>query len=315
MIRFLIGQSGVRIRMEKSRKPGSYALGYGLAVLQAVLYSTLGVFGKLVYATGLDTSQTVILRFFAATVLLGAFMLVRRRDAFVSKQPSVYLQAVFFYVSSLFYFFTVERLTAGMTTVIFYTYPAVVAVASLFVFKERFSVATLLSFVLAIGGLVLVSGVAAGEVKLDPLGIFFGVISCVSFAVYTMLIQRFGRTESSLTVTFTLSWTCFFASCVVFAPSVPSMFSLDGYQLLLGALMALCATILPIFIYIEAIKLIGGTKSSLIGISETPFSLLIAFIVLGETLTLEQGIGSCLIITSIVVITVAPLLGSRKKKT
>lgn len=294
---------------------GSYAVGYGLAILQAVVYATLGIFGKLLFATGLDTQQTVILRFLFATILLGAFMLVRRRDAFVSRQPSIYVQAVFFFISSLFYFFTVERLTAGMTTVIFYTYPAVVAVASLFVFKERFSVAVLISFVLAIAGLVMVSGVAVGEVTLDPLGIFFGIVSCVSFAVYTMLIQKYSRVESPLTVTFTLMWTSLIASCVVFAPSVPAMFSLDAYQILLGVLMALVATILPVFIYIEAIKRIGGTKASLIGISETPFSLLIAFIVLGETLTLEQDIGSCLIVASVIVITVAPLIAKGKGST
>ncbi|WP_165172332.1 DMT family transporter [Adlercreutzia sp. ZJ242] len=294
-------------------KAGSAVVGYGLAILQAVLYSTLGIFGKLVYATGLNAQQSVILRFFFATVLLGIFMLIWKRQAFVSRQPSVYLQAVFFYISSIFYFFTVERLTAGMTTVIFYAYPAVVAVASLFVFKERLSVSTVVAFVLAISGLAMVSGVAAGEVTLDALGILFGIVSCVAFAAYTILIQKTGRSESPLTVTFTLSWTSLLASCIVFAPSLPGLLDLDAYQLMLGALMALFATILPIFIYIEAIKRIGGTKSSLIGISETPFSLIIAFLVLGETLTLGQGIGSCLIVASIAVITIAPLLAKDKK--
>lgn len=290
-------------------------VGYGLAILQAVLYSMLGIFGKLIYATGLDAQQAVVLRFLAATAILGVFMLLRRKEPMVSRQPGVYLQAIFFYISSLFYFFAVESLTAGMTTVIFYTYPAVVAVASIFVFKERFSVSVALALVLAIGGLVLVSGITAGEVTLDPLGILFGVISCVAFAIYTILIQKTGRSESPLTVTFTLSWTSLVASCIVFAPSIPAMFPLGLDQIALGAIMAVLCTILPIFIYIEAVKRIGGTKSSLIGISETPFSLLIAFIVLGETLTLEQGIGSCLIIASIAVVTVAPLLKTRNGKT
>lgn len=288
-------------------------VGYGLAILQAVLYSMLGIFGKLIYATGLDAQQAVILRFFAATVILGAFMLVWRKQPLISKQPSVYLQAVFFYLSSLFYFFAVESLTAGMTTVIFYTYPAVVAVASIFVFKEHFSASVAIALVLAIGGLVLVSGINAGEVMLDPLGILFGIISCLAFAIYTILIQKTGRTEGPLTVTFTLSWTSLLASCIAFAPSIPSMFPLDFTQIALGATMAILCTILPIFIYIEAVKRIGGTKSSLIGISETPFSLLIAFIVLGETLTLSQGIGSCLIIASIAVVTIAPMLKKNSK--
>lgn len=297
-----------------TKESKSYQLiGYGLAVLQAVFYSTLGIFGKLIYATGLDAQQAVILRFLAATVILGIFMLIWRKQPLVSRQPAVYLQAIFFYLSSLFYFLAVERLTAGMTTVLFYMYPAVVAVAGVFVFKERFTASIAVSIILAIAGLVLVSGIVTGELILDPLGIAFGVVSCLAFAIYTILIQKTGRKEEPLTVTFTLSWTSLLASCIVFAPSIPTMFPLSFEQIGLGATMAILCTILPIFIYIEAVKRIGGTKSSLIGISETPFSLLIAFIVLGETLTLLQGIGSCLIIASIAVITIAPMLKGSKK--
>lgn len=298
---------------KRQSKRGFQAIGYGLAIAQAAFYSTLGIFGKLVYATGIGAGQAIVLRFFSATVLLGLFILVTRRCSFISRERSVYLQAVFFCVSSIFYFLTVERLTAGLTTVIFYTYPAVVAIAGLFVFKEPFSLPIAIALGLAIVGLVFISGMSSGEVALDPLGILYGIVSCLAFAIYTILIQKTGRREDPLTVTFTLSWTSLLASCLMFFPSVPGLvMGITPYQLLLGVLMALFATILPIFIYIEAIKRIGGTKSSLIGISELPFSLLIAFIVLGETLTLEQGIGSCLIVASIAIVTIAPIFSSRK---
>ena len=45
------------------------------AVLQAVLYSTMGIFGKVLYATGLSAEQVIILRYACATVLLGGFLL------------------------------------------------------------------------------------------------------------------------------------------------------------------------------------------------------------------------------------------------
>lgn len=290
---------------------GSEAVGYMLAVLQAVFYSTLGIFGKLLYGTGLDAQQAVILRFLAATIILGLFLIVRRQQL-VSRQPAVYVQAVFFFLSALFYFLAVEKLTAGLTTVLFYLYPAIVAVASVFVFKERLTALTLVALALALAGLVLVSGIVAGGVVLDPVGIAFGVVSCTSFAVYTLLIQKTARTEGAFTVTFTLSLTSLVASCIVFAPSVPSMFQLTPHQMMLGALMAMICTILPIVAYIAAIKRIGGTKASLISISETPFSLALAYLLLGETLTLQQGVGSILIIASILLITISPLLTKRK---
>ena len=287
-------------------------IGYAFAVLQAVLYSTMGIFGKLLYATGMDSQQAVLLRFLCSTVLLGAFMLVWRKEKLVSRQKTVYLQAVFYFASAFLYFFAVERMNAGITTVFFYLYPAMVAAINLAVFHERLSVAVAVALILSIMGLVLISGVTSGELTLDPLGLVFALASALAFAIYTVLIQVTGRTEGSFTVTFTLSWTSLLAACVVFAPSVPAMLHLSAYQVAVGCTMALANTILPVVLYIQAVKRVGGTKTSLIGISETPFSLLFAFLILGETIAPVEGLGILLIVGGIAVITVAPMLQKKK---
>ena len=290
----------------------SQALGYLFAIVQAVFYSTMGVFGKLLYSSGLGAQEVVILRFLCTTVLLGAFMLIWRKEPLISKQPSVYLQAAFYFASAFMYFFAVERMNAGITTVLFYLYPAMVAVANLILFHEKLSIPTMAAIVLAITGLVFVSGVIGGVLVLDVLGIVFALLSALAFAAYTVAIQITGRTEGSFTVTFTLCWTSLLASCAIFAPAVPAVLSLTPYQIGIGCIMALVNTILPVVLYIYAVKIIGGTKTSLIGISETPFSLLIAFLVLGEVLTVTDCIGIVLVVASIALVTVEPLL--RKKR-
>ena len=288
-------------------------IGYLLAVVQAVLYATLSIFGKLLYATGLDSHQVVLLRFLSMTVLLGAFLVIWRRVPLLSMRRSTLIQGAFFFVTALFYLLTVEPLTAGMTTVIFYTFPAVVAVINVVAFKERFSAAIAIALILAFAGLVLVSGMVAGGIVLDALGIAYGIISCVCFAIYTVLIQRLGRDESPLTSTFTIALIGLAASCVVFAPSVPTLLELDANQVALACGMGLLSTILPVVIYIEAIKRIGGTKAALISISETPFTLALAFIILGEVLTTQQTIGSILIIASVAVVSIEPLMKNRSR--
>ena len=287
-------------------------IGYAFAVLQAVLYSTMGIFGKLLYATGMDSHETVILRFLCSTVLLGAFMLIWRKERLVSRQKAVYIQAVFYFASAFLYFFAVERMNAGITTVFFYLYPAMVAAINLAVFHEKLTVPVAVALVLSILGLVLISGVVGGELTLDPLGLVFALASALAFAIYTVLIQVTGRTEGSLTVTFTLSWTSLVASCIIFAPSVPTMLALTPYQMVIGCTMALANTILPVVLYIQAVKHIGGTKTSLIGISETPFSLLFAFLILGEVIAPMEGLGIVLIVAGIAALTAGPLLQKKK---
>ena len=100
---------------------------------------------------------------------------------------------------------------------------------------------------------------------------------------------------------------------MAFFPKLPFVLQLTPQQVGLGCGLSLACTIIPIVLYIEAVKRIGATKTSLIGISETPFSLVFAFIILGEVLTLQQGIGSALIVGSIAVITIGPILAERKK--
>lgn len=284
------------------------ALGYVLAVSQAILYSTMGIFGKLLYATGLNAQEAVILRFLCATVLLGAGMLIWRKEPLISKQPTVYMQAVFYFLSAFLYFFAVERMNAGITTVLFYLYPAMVAAISLPVFHEKLSAFTAAALVLSILGLILISGIVGGELSIDPLGIVMALGSALAFAIYTVLIQKTGRSEGSFTVMFTLSWTSLIASCIVFAPSAPSMLALTPYQLLVGCAVALACTIVPVVLYIQAVKHIGGTKTSLLGMSETPFSLVLAFLILGETIAVLEGAGIIAIISSIALTTVDPLL-------
>ena len=288
--------------------------GYALAIVQAMLYSTLGIFGKLLYATGLNAQQVVILRFACATVLLGAFMLVWRREALVSRQRAVYIQAVFFFVSAILYFLAVERLNAGVTTVVFYLFPVIVAAINLVVYHERISALTAGALALAVMGLVFISGVLGGAFVIDAMGMAFAISSAFAFAVYTVIIQITGRTEGALTVTLTLSWTSLLASCVVFAPVVPSLLGLTFPQIALGCVMALASTILPVVLYIQAVKRIGGTMSSLISISETPFSLVLAFFILGETIDFMEGIGIVLVVAGVILVTVAPLVKSRMQQ-
>ena len=292
---------------EQGRATGQGAwLGYGFAVAQAVLYSMMGIFGVLLYDTGLTAQETVILRYLATTALLGAVLLAWRKHRLVSRQPMVYVQAAFFFVSTLCYFLSVERLSAGIATVIFYLYPVLVAVLSLAVLHERLSAPTAVALGLAVGGMLLVSGVAESQVVLDGLGIAYGAISSVAFAVYTVLVQKAGRAEDPFTLTFTISWTNLAAACLVLAPGVPAMLRLTMPQMGLGALLALLCTIAPMLLYIVAIKRIGATKTALIGISQTPFSLLFAYLILGERLTLLQGVGAALIVAGIAVVTLAP---------
>lgn len=290
---------------------GSQGLGYVLAVAQAILYASMGVFAKFLYNTGLNPQQVTIMRFVPAAVLLAIVIVVLRKGKVFSRTPMVYVQGIFFAASAYLYMLTVDELTAGLTTVIFYSYPAVVAILAVLVFHERFTLRTLLALVLALAGIVLISGIlSADTIQLSPLGLAYGIGSCLAFAVYSLLGQATVKKEGQLTISFTMSAISSLIMLVLYPAQFPTLLQMDAMQWIICIVMAILCTALPIPMLLAAIKRIGATKASLIGISETPFSLLLAFLVLGEVLTAFQGIGSALIVASIVVTTLPSGKGS-----
>ncbi|MBR5260342.1 MAG: EamA family transporter, partial [Eggerthellaceae bacterium] len=99
--------------------------------------------------------------------------------------------------------------------------------------------------------------------------------------------------------------------CAALYPAdIPTLVSITPTQAGVALFMVVFNTILPVVMLLEAIKRIGATLTSLVGISETPFAVLFAFIILGETLTGMQVAGSVLVVLSILMVTIP-----EKKKT
>ena len=195
-------------------------------------------------------------------------------------------------------------MNAGLATVIFYTFPAVVAVLNIFVFHEKLTLRIVAALVLSMGGIVLISGaISPSGVTLDLLGILFGILGCCAFAAYSVLIQKTARVESSFTATFSISLVCLAGSLVFFSGELGALSRIGAYELVLASGLSILSTILPIILYIFSVGRIGATKAAIISIAEAPSSLLLAWVILGETIDAFQALGSALVIASILVVT------------
>lgn len=286
--------------------------GYLLAAVQAVLYACMGIIGKYLYGTGLTPEQVMVLRFVATFAILGVFLAIWRKQRLFSRNPLVYVQGAFFMGSALLYFLAVDEVSAGLATALLYAYPAVVALLSTIVFRERLTTRTAAAVALALGGIFAISGIvgSAGG-AISTAGILYGVGSCIAFAIYTVIGQKVIAKDKPLTITFSLTVVSLVMLVFMFPATFPDLLSFTPLQLGLGAAMAVFTTILPVVALLAAIKIIGATKAALISIAETPISLLLAYLMFGETLTALQGIGCALIVASIFVVTMPARKGKR----
>lgn len=285
------------------------AVGYALAIAQAVLYSTMGVACKYLYGTGLVTGQVVLLRFIGTVIVLGAFLLIWRKVPLFSRRPIVYLQGFFFVSCTVLYYLSVNELTANVATIIFYAYPPMVAIIATAAFKERPSMRTIIALAVSMFGIVLLSGIITGilgaeNLKINPLGVLYAIGSSVAFAIYSILGQMtVGKKDSPLTMTFSMCVVGVIMCSLIYHNDLPTLVNITPTQISVALFIIVFNTIIPVVMLLESIKRIGATMASLIGISETPFAVLFAFLILSETLTGMQVAGSILVVLSILMVT------------
>lgn len=276
--------------------------GFLLVVLSAIFYSSLGILGKYIYTTGIEMSLVVLLRFLATVVLLGLFWLIRRKEPLLTLSPVVLFQGLFFVASAVVYFMAVKHLSAGLATVILFAHPALVAVLAVIFYREKISGRHVTGLVLALLGLLFISGVLnQGGSELSPLGLALATLSAVVYGIYALLGQKSIKKDGVWTISFTAALMGLVIVAAVFPSNIPSLLSVTPYQASLAVAMAFFGTILPVVLFLEGVKKIGASMASLISITEIPFSLVLAFVVLGEVVTTMQIVGTLLIVLATIV--------------
>src|SRR5262249_38694224 len=92
-------------------------------------------------------------------------------------------------IVQLFYFLAIRRLDIGVSLVIQYLGPLLVALWRCFVMKEHVRRRLWVALVLAMVGLSLIVDVWRG-VSLDGIGVTFSLLSAVAFAAYLLLAEH-----------------------------------------------------------------------------------------------------------------------------
>ena len=211
--------------------------------------------------------------------------------------------------------FSVQYNGAAVATVMAFSSPAMTAILSRIVFKEQFSRIKILSILLSLGGIFLVSGAYDPSAwNLNPLGIIFGLISGLMFAIYNLEGKHASDTDID-------SWTALlysFAFATVFllffnlgndlfitgkAPFADMNWlgnSVSGWGLLF--FLGVAPTLGGFGLYTLSIRYLSPTTSNLIATLEPAFTAIWAYFLLNEILTSPQLIGGMLVLTGVILL-------------
>jgi drug/metabolite transporter (DMT)-like permease len=295
-----------------------YSRGYIIALTATMLWSFTGIL--ISYLSKTYSLPSLVLAFwrdlfvsFGMIVALIAFSHKRfRLDRLHWKFMVAYgfTLAVF----NSMWTFSVQYNGAAVATVLAFSSPAMTAILSRLIFKERFNRIKVLSIVLSLIGTVLVSGAHDLSIwKFNPLGIIFGLLTGLFFAFYNLE----GKYASDRSID---SWTALlysFAGATGFLflfnlivdgfsgkPLLSDMLWLGNSYIAWGILffLGIAPTLGGFGLYTLSLRHLAPTTANLIATLEPALTAIWAYFLLNEQLNETQWIGSSLVFTGVILL-------------
>jgi len=200
------------------------------------------------------------------------------------------------------FFKALSLIEAGRASVVVATSPAFIAIGSAVFFRERLGWVRSLGVLLSVfGAAVVVSRGNLREVLAGGVGLGEAMIlGCVlSWSAYSLIGKTVMRSLSPLVAVSNSvaigSLALFVGACIEgLGPSAREATALDWLAIVY---MAVFATVLGFVWFYEGVRQIGPTRASLCINFVPVFAVLLAFLLLGEPLTVSLALGAALVLS------------------
>jgi drug/metabolite transporter (DMT)-like permease len=273
--------------------------GLAAVVLAASCFGLAPTLARVALDGGSDTPTILAVR--ALLACAGVYLLARA----LGRRPSLRSAAaargaligVPLATASAGYLGAVKFIPVGLATLIFFTFPLIVALLAYLVDREKVTTIRLTALTVAFAGVALTLGADFGGI--DGRGIALGLLASLSIAVVFVLSSRLMRAVDSLSANFymlttsALSFTLWAALDHGFAAPA----TVPGWLGLMGGGFIYVFGVSAFFI---AIQRIGPVRTALFINLEPLISLAAAFLLLQERLAALQYAGGALILGAIV---------------
>lgn len=290
----------------------TYTLGILYALTAALFWGLSGVFVQfLVSDKNINIAWLVSTRLLVSGVILLILGYFQNKKQFfgIFRDKNSLFQLIIFSIFGMVmvqysYFAAIENSNASTATIIQYTAPVLICIYYAISRKSLPPIREILAVFLAISGIFLL--VTQGQINnlyISELGLFWGVISALSLAFYTVYpIPLLNKWPSILVI----GWSMLLGGIAFSFFKSPLDFTgiADYSSISMIAFIVLLATAFAFCIFLVAVKWLGATKASLIATSEPLAATLIAIAWLNIPFTLLDGIGGTCIILAMIILTV-----------
>ena len=291
------------------------AIGAVMYLVAAFLFALNGSVAKAQIEAGLSPAEVTEVRTIGCALILLIYILIVNPGSLKVRRteiPFLLLFGVLAYALTPFLFFlSVELLPVAIAALLAFLAPVLVALWLRYVKHEAVGWSIWLSLVLVVGGLILVSQVWSG-MTLNPLGVFFGLLTAAALAAYLLLGEGGARRRDVMSLAFwgfaiaTITWS-------ILAPwwnfpwnlltTTTSLFdgAVTGIPVWSLVIVMIAISVIPFVLVLMSLQRIGAQRGGILGTTEPLWAALLAFILLGEVLSPIQGLGGLVVLAGVIV--------------
>jgi drug/metabolite transporter (DMT)-like permease len=271
-----------------------------LALTSASGFGVMPVLTKVVYDDGAGPFGVLSVRFSVAALVLLA--LARWRGEALPRgrqlRDLALLGGVGYVVESLCYFAALTQISAGLTALLLYVYPALVVVLSAAALRHRPGRVAVGCVVVATVGTALTIGPVAGG---HALGVALGLGAAAAYAVYIVVSSTATKGVGPLATSAVVMGACGLVYDALAVGTRAALPSSAGAWLALAGVTVL-STVVAVAAFFAAVALLGPSDTAVLSTMEPVVSVAAAAVALGESLSPVQLAGGALVIGAVVVL-------------
>ncbi len=291
-------------------------MGYGCALLSALLFGANGSVAKVVLAAGITPAQLTLFRSLSSALVGAAVLLATNRSALRISLREMASLAVLGVVGvamvQWLYAVALERLPVGIALLIEYTAILMVAVVARVFFAEAVRPRLWVAIGCVLVGLAAVAQIWSSNLALA--GMAVAGLAAVALAAYFLLGEHLVTRTSALATAFwsmlfaTLFWTAFSGWWTMDPKVFSHRVSLGGHLagtvvplwVLLCYVIAL-GSFVPFLLSFVALGRLKATPAGIVATTEVVFAFTVAWLWLGESLNTPQLIGALIVLVGVAV--------------
>lgn len=269
-------------------------------VIATLGFSIIPILANLGLSSNLTSATLLFYRFFIAGLVFLAYCIITKRNILIKDKKQalfICIAGVIYSVQCISFFSAFKYISPSIGEIIYHCYPLFTLILAALFLKEEVTKQKIVGVILSIVGtsIVLYAPWQVSEIR----GIVYVIITALVSAIYMVYTKKYIADVDTIMLTMYL---CFVCSIVYFGYSM-----VNGEFVIITSIniifyvsmLAFWSTIIGFFAFMKAITLLSVGQVSILSLLEPIFTILLAYVILQNQLTILQIIGTGVILFAI----------------